>query len=149
MTDTRDALQAALKTAMKEKNAQERTVIRSLTAAIKQVEIDTQTTLDEAGVVDVINKDAKKRRDAIDEMRGAGRDDLADSEQTELEIVMRFLPKQMTREEIEAVVSETIAEVGATNPKEMGKVMGALMPKVKGKADGKLVNEVVREQLNN
>lgn len=148
MSDTRAALQAALKTAMKEKNATSRKVIRSLTAAVKQVEIDTQTTLDEDGVVDVITKDVKKRRDAIDEMRGVGRDELADAEQAELEIVMQFLPEQMSREDIEAVVRETIAEVGATDPKEMGKVMGALMPKVKGKADGKLVNQIVREQLN-
>lgn len=147
MDDPRDTLKTALKTAMKEKDTLTRDVVRSINAAIKQVEIDKQKDLNAEDVVDILMKEAKKRRDTIAELESAGRAEMLADEQAELEVLERFLPKQMTREEIEAVVDEIIAETGATSPKEMGKVMGALMPRVKGKADGKLVNDVVREKL--
>lgn len=148
MEDPRDALKSALKTAMKEKDALTRDVVRGLNAEIKQVEIDQQKDLSAEDVANIINKQVKMLRESIAEKAEAGRDDLVAEDEEKLAVMERFLPEQMSREEIEALVAETIEQVGASSPKEMGKVMGALMPKVKGKADGKLVNEVVREQLN-
>ncbi len=148
MEDPRDKLKTALKTAMKEKDGRTRDVIRGLNAEIKQVEIDQQKDLSAEDVANIINKQVKMMRESISEKEEAGRDDLVAEDQEKLEVMERFLPEQLSREEIEAIVAEVIAETGASSPKEMGKVMGALMPKVKGKADGKLVNEIVREQLN-
>lgn len=147
MEDPRIAMKDALKAAMREKDAQARDVIRMTLNAIKQVEVDTQAEVDSETAMDILMKEVKKRRDTIEELEKAGRDDLLKGEREELKIIEQFLPQQMSREEIAAIVAEVIAETGATSQKEMGKVMGALMPKVKGKADGKLVNEVVREQL--
>lgn len=149
MDDLKQTIADALKTAMKEKDALTRDVLRTINAAIKQVEVDERKTLSSAEVLDVLVREVKKRKDTIAELEAAGREDLLVEERAQLGVIERFLPQQLSREEVEAIVRETIAEVGATNPKEMGKVMGALMPKVKGKADGKLVNEVVRELLNN
>jgi uncharacterized protein len=148
MKDPRDALKVALKTAMKEKDVVTRNVVRNLNAEIKQVEIDQQKDLSAEDVANIINKQVKMLRESISEKAEAGRDDLVAEEQAKLEVMERFLPEQLSREEIEAIVAEVIAATGATSPKEMGKVMGALLPKVKGKADGKVVNEIVREQLN-
>jgi uncharacterized protein len=136
-----------LKRAMVEKDAVRRDTIRILQAAIKQVEVDSRKDLDDAAITDVLLQEAKKRREAITNFEQAGRVESADAERFELGIIETYLPKQLTREEIEAEVKAAIAETGVTSSKEMGKLMGVLMPKVKGKADGKLVNEVVRALL--
>lgn len=146
MEDPRPKMQDALKEAMKNKDNMRRDVIRFLQAAIKQVEIDTRKDLDAIQVVEIIQKEAKKRRESIDEMVKAGRDTAG--EQQELVILEEFLPQQMSAEEVTAVVKEIIQQVGATSAKDMGKVMGPLMQRVKGLADGKLVNQVVRDLLN-
>ncbi len=143
----RDKMNAALKQAMKDKDTLSRDVIRQTLSAVKQVEIDTQSEVDADGVMDILMKEVKKRRDTISELEDAGREESAEQEKAELAVIERFLPEQLSREEIEAIVKDAIAKTGAESPKEMGKVMGAIMPQVKGKADGKLVNEVVREQL--
>lgn len=124
-----------------------RDTLRMLQAAIKQIEIDDRVTLDDAGVLQVLTKQAKQRRESIAEFTSAGRDDLAAQEEYELGVIETYLPQMMSREEIEVLVKQVIADTGAASPKDMGKVMGKLMPQVKGKADGRLVNEVVREQL--
>ena len=147
MTEPKEQLQAALKEAMINKDNVRRDVIRGLLSAVKQVEIDSQKTLDSNGTLDVLQKEAKKRRESIDEAVKVGRNEIADQEKTELAIIETFLPAQLSREEVTKIVQETIAQTGVTSPKEIGKLMGALMPKVKGQADGKLVNEVVRELL--
>ena len=147
MTEPKEQLQAALKEAMINKDNMRRDVIRGLLSAVKQVEIDSQKTLDATGTVDVLQKEAKKRRESIDEATKVGRAEIADQEKIELAIIETFLPAQLSREEVTKIVQETIAQTGVTSPKEIGKLMGALMPKVKGQADGKLVNEVVRELL--
>ena len=136
-----------LKAAMKSGDTDRRQVLRLLTSAIKQVEVDTRKELSEEDVIGILMTEAKKRREAIEEAEGADRPDLADIEKYELGVIEDYLPKQLGREEIEAIVREVIAEVGATSPKEMGNVMKALMPRVKGQDDGKLVNTIVREQL--
>jgi uncharacterized protein YqeY len=125
-----------------------RDVLRMLQAAVKQVEIDDRVTLDDAGVQQVLTKQAKQRRESLAEYTKAGRDDLAAQEAYELEIIEAYLPQLMNREEIGVLVSQAITDTGASSPKDMGKVMGRLMPQVKGKADGRLVNQIVREQLS-
>ena len=147
MTEPKEQLQAALKEAMINKDNMRRDVIRGLLSAVKQVEIDSQKTLDANGTLDVLQKEAKKRRESIDEATKVGRTEIADQEKLELAIIETFLPTQLSRDEVKTIVQETIAQTGVTSPKEIGKLMGALMPKVKGLADGKLVNEVVRELL--
>ncbi|MCQ3931520.1 MAG: GatB/YqeY domain-containing protein [Chloroflexi bacterium] len=136
-----------LKKAMMEKDAVRRDAIRIIQAAIKQVEVDSRKELDDAAVQDVLQAEAKKRREAITNFEQAGRTESADSERFELTLIETYLPKQLTREEIEAEVKAAIAQTGVTSSKEMGKLMGVLMPKVKGRADGKLVNEIVRTLL--
>jgi len=148
MDDPKAKLNAALKEAMLNKSIKRRDVIRTLLSALKQVEIDTRKELTGEDIVGVLQKEAKKRRESIEEMEKAGRTELADQEKFELALIEEFLPRQLSRDEIAALVRETIAQTGVSSAKEMGKLMGALMPKVKGLADGKLVNEVVRELLS-
>lgn len=148
MDDPKVKLQAALKEAMINKDNTRRDVIRMMTSAIKQVEVDTRKELTPEDSISVLQKEAKKRRETIDEAEKAGRTEMASQEKRELAILEEFLPKQLSREEIAVLVREAIAQSGVTSAKEMGKLMGVLMPKVKGLADGKLVNEVVRELLS-
>lgn len=146
--DPRPKLQEALKEAMLTKNNDRRSVIRMALNAIKQVEIDERKELTPEDAVSILNKEAKKRRESVDEMTRAGRAELAAQEQLELAILEEFMPRQLTRDEITVLAREAITQSGATSSKELGKVMGVLSPKTKGVADGKLVNEVVRELLN-
>ncbi len=148
MDDIKAKLQVALKEAMIAKDNQRRDVIRVLTSAIKQVEVDSQKTLSAEDVVAVLQKEAKKRQESIDEAAKLGRAEIVEREKQELAILEEFLPRQLSREEIAAIVREVIAQTGVTSAKEMGKLMGVLMPRVKGLADGKLVNEVVKELLS-
>jgi hypothetical protein len=148
MDEPREALQKALKEAMINKDATRRTVIRMTLNAIKQVEVDDRKTLGADDQMVIVQREVKKRRDTIAEAEAAGRNDIANEEAEQLKILEAFLPQQMSREEIEVLAKEAIAETGASSPKEMGQVMGKLMPKVKGQADGRLVNEVVRELLS-
>jgi len=124
-----------------------RDVLRMMQAAIKQVEVDERITVDDAGVQQILTKQAKQRRESIAEYQKGGRDDLVAQEAYELQIIEAYLPQMMGREEIEVLVRQAIADTGAAGPKDMGQVMGKLMPQVKGKADGRLVNDVVRELL--
>lgn len=148
MEDPRPQLQAALKEAMKSKDKERRDVIRMMQSAIKQVEIDTQKDLDAASVIEVLQKEAKKRRETITEMEDAGRDEQAESERHELQIIEDFLPRQLSDDEIRAIVKEVIAETGASSPKDTGQVMGPVMQRVKGLADGKRVNPIVKDELS-
>ena len=149
MDDPRPQMQDALKQAMINKDTTRRDVLRMTISAFKQVEIDERRELSPEDAVTILQREIKKRRDSIDEARKAGRDDIVAAEEVELQMLEGFLPQQLTRDEIAALVREAISQTGASSAKEMGKVMGVLMPKVKGKADGKLVNEVVRDLLTN
>lgn len=146
MSETKTKLNDALKEAMKNKDNARRDVIRMTLSAVKQVEIDTQKELGEDDVLAVLQKEAKKRRETIDEMGKAGRE--TDSEQFELTVIEEFLPRQLTYDEVKAIAEEIIVQVGATSAKDQGKVMGPLMVRVKGVADGKIVSQVVRDLLN-
>lgn len=144
---TKEQLMADLKTAMREKDIEKRDTIRLLQAAIKQEEVDSQTTLDDAGVQAILTKQAKQRRESIADYTKAGRDEMAAEEEKQLVIVEAYLPQMMSQADIEVIARETITELGVTDIKGMGQVMGQLMPKLKGQADGRDVNEVVRRLL--
>ena len=148
MDDPRPKLQVALKEAMVNKDNTRRDVIRMSLNALKQVEIDTQKSLSAEEALSILQKEAKKRRESVEEAEKAGRAEVAAQEQLEVGILEEFLPKQLSREEIQSLARDAIAQSGATSANDMGKVMGVLMPKVKGVADGKLVNQVVRELLS-
>lgn len=148
MEDPRPRVQDALKEAMKSRDNQRRDVLRLVQSAFKQVEIDTRKELTAEDALDVLQKEAKKRRETIADLEKAGRSDQIGREQVELAILEEFLPRQLTEDELRAIVKEVTAETGATSPKDTGKVMGVVMQRVKGLADGKLVSQVVREELS-
>lgn len=146
----RAQLDADLKTAMKARDALRLSTIRSVKSAIqyKEVEGGEATALDDAGILKIVVALVKQRKDSIDQFRAGGRDDLADKEQKELEVLQVYLPQQLTEAEVEALVVETIAEVGATGPKDMGAVMKAIGPKTAGRADGRVVSSLVKSKLS-
>lgn len=145
-----DRLMEDMKAAMKEKEAGKLrlSVIRMSRAAVKNIEIDKHKSLSDDEVIEVLAKEVKMRRDSIEEYEKVNRQDVVDTLNQEIAILMEYLPEQMSAEEIRQLVQEAISSTGATGPKDMGKVMGKLMPQVKGKADGKLVNQIVKELLN-
>ena len=148
MQNLKQELQTALKTAMKAKDSDRRDALRLLHSAIKQAEIDGRVELGDDAVMDILRKEAKKRRETIAELEDAGRGDEAAAERFELAVTEEFLPRQLTPEELKPIVQGVIAEVGATSMNEMGLVMRTAMPKVQGLADGKAVNAMVRELLS-
>lgn len=147
MEDPRPQLQAALKEAMKARDNQRRDMIRYMQSLIKQVEIDERKELSAVDVVELFQKEAKRRRESVEEARANDRADLAEEGEAEIAIIESFLPQQMSADDLRTIVKEVIAEVGAETPKDMGKVMGPVMQRVRGQADGKLVNQIVREEL--
>ena len=146
--DLKEKLRTDMATAMRDGDNDKRNTLRMLLAAVKQVEVDSQKTLDDAGVQSVLNKQAKQRRESIVDYEKAGRAELAANEQMELTIIESYLPQMMGKEEVAAIAKQIIADLGVTYMKGMGQVMGRLMPQLKGQADGRIVNEVVRELLN-
>lgn len=137
-----------MKTAMKAKDKEALQVIRMLKASIQNEQIKAGHELNADEELTVLSREMKQRRDALSEFVQAGREDLVEKVKVEIAIVEKYLPKQLTEEEIRKIVSEAIEKVKATSAKEFGKVMGAVMPLVKGKADGNQVNAIVKELLN-
>ncbi len=123
-------------------------VIRLLTALIKNREVEKRGPLTDAEVLQAVVASCKQRQEAIEQYRHGGRQDLVDKESAELAVLQSYLPKALTSEELQAMVLEAIREVQATSLKEMGRVMGVLMPRITGRADGKAVNTLVREALS-
>ena len=123
------------------------TVLRGLKSAIKYKQIDGGEKLTDEKVLEVLSTAAKQRRDSIEQFRQGGRDDLVQQEESELEIITAYLPKQLSEAELRQLAEAAIAEVGADSPKQMGLVMKALMPKVKGKADGKMLSKLISDLL--
>lgn len=143
----KEQLQADIKTAMREGDGLRRDVLRMVMAAIKQTEVDERTVLDDAGVEDVLRKQAKQRRESIADYQKAGRLESAEEETAELAIIESYLPQMLSQDEIAALARPIIAELGVTDAKGMGQVMSKLMPQLQGRADGRMVNEVVRGLL--
>lgn len=138
-----ETLQADIKEAMKERNADKLTALRTLHAQIKDATTNLGKEATDAEVAVVVARAIKQRQDSVEQFRQGHRDDLADKEQREIDWFKKYQPQQLTRDEIEALVKKCVAETGAAGKKDMGKVMAALMPQVKGRADGRLVNQVV------
>lgn len=140
-------LQDDMKQALKSGNKSELSTLRMLLAEIKNAEIEKREELSEEGVIQVIARQAKKWEQAALEYEKVGQSERAEKEKGEAETLKKYLPAQMSEEEIEKLVDETITEVEASSITDMGKVMGAIMPKVRGRADGSLVNELVKKKL--
>ena len=143
----KEKLMEDLKAAMKDKDIIRKNTVQMVRSSVLQFEKDNLTELDDEGVLDVIARELKKRRDVLPEYEKSGRDDLIADIKKEIETLLAYLPKQLTPEELEEIVTAAIAEVGATSMKDMGKIMAAVMPKTKGRADGKMINAIVKEKL--
>lgn len=148
MDNLKAELQTALKAAMKAKDRPRRSALRLLQSAIKQVEIDSQSQLDDSAIRDILQKEAKMRRESIAELEAAGRTADARAAQFELTVIEGFLPRQLTAAELKAIVAAAIRQSGATSPQQMGQVMGQVMPQVAGLADGRQVAALVKELLS-
>ena len=144
----KETLMNDLKEAMKDKDIIRKNTVQMVRSSVLQYEKDNKVELDDEGVIEVIAKELKKRRDVLPEYEKSGRDDLIGDIKREIEILLAYLPKQLTREELETIVKDAIAQVGATSMKDMGKIMAAVMPQTKGRADGKTINEIVKGILS-
>ena len=144
----KDRLKQDLKDAMKAKDTNKRDAIRAITTMIKQVEVDQRVSLSDDEVVKLIQKGVKQREDAIEQFKAGNRDDLVEKEQYQIDIFSSYLPKQLTDDELLAIVKDIIAKVGATSMKDMGKIMPKAKEQVGAKADGKRINQAVKQLLN-
>ncbi len=133
--------------AVRDENRVRRSVLRLVLASIRNAEIAQQKDLDDAGVIDVLTKEVKQRRESVEAFQKGNRQDLVAQEEAELVVLKEYLPEPMNREEIIALTRKIIGEIGARGPGDKGKVMGQLMPQVKGRADGKEVSTIVSELL--
>lgn len=143
----KEQLFADLKTAMKEKDTLRKDTIQLIRSGILQVEKDNKVELDDEGVLEVVSKQLKSRRDSLPDFLKSGREDLIEKLNKEIEILLSYLPEQLNEDEIKKIVEEAVAEVGAASIKDMGKVMALITPKVKGRADMKLVGGFVKKML--
>lgn len=138
-----------LKEAMKNKELVKKDTITMLRAAILQVEKDTQKELSDSDICTIVAKEVKKRKESIEDYIKGGREDIVNQLEEEINVLSKYLPEQLTNQEIEALIKEAIENTKATSPREMGKVMQYLRPKIAGKADGKIVSDIVKNSLNN
>ena len=143
----KDQLMADMQEAMKAHDKDRLAVIRMVRGAIRQQEIDGKKELGDSDVIAVISKEVKMRKDSIEEFKKGDRQDLVEKTQAEIEVLMPYMPAQLSEAEVSELVKAAVEETGAKTQKDMGKVMGKLMPKVKGRADGKMVNNIVRSML--
>ena len=145
----RQKLDEDLKAALRAREDLRLQVIRGVKSAVRyrEVEGEKAVVLDEAGILQVIGSEIKKRRDSVEQYRAGGREDLAIKEEAEIAILQGYLPAQLSPDELARKVDEVIGKVGAKGPKDMGAVMKALMPEVQGRADGKAVSELVKQKL--
>lgn len=142
-----DTLSQDLKEALKARNEIKLSTLRMIKASLKNKEIEKMAALSDDDIVAALSTMAKQRRESIEQYTAAGRLELASREEQELFIIQSYLPKQLSPEELDAVIRAAIQESGAVSPSDMGKVMKVLMPRVKGVADGKLVNQRVKDLL--
>ena len=145
--ELRDQIPEDLKSALRQKKSLELSVLRMLQASIKNKEIDNKGKLSDEQVAQVISSEIKKRREAEQEYIKVDRKDAAETERMEVDILMKYMPQQLSEEEITAKSLEVISEVGASGLKDLGAVMKAVMSQLKGKADGKLINRIVKDEL--
>jgi uncharacterized protein YqeY len=143
----RDKLNEDIKVSMKAREAEKLGALRLLSAAVKQREVDERITLDDAGVVAVIEKMLKQRKDSIEQFEKAQRQDLADKEKYEVSVLQAYMPQALSEAEVAAIVADAVAASGAKAPSDMGKVMGLVKPKVAGRADMGKVSALIKSKL--
>ena len=144
----KERLMADLKEAMKSKDKLRKDVITMVRAAIKQKEVDERVELDDSDILDIISKQLKEKKSSIDEFKKGNREDLVKQTNDEIEILLKYLPEQLSDEELKEIIKKVIDENEITSMKDIGKLMKSVMPLIKGKADGKQVNLIAKELLN-
>ena len=147
MSQLKQTLSDTIKTSMKARELERVKVLRNVQSVVKQIEIDRQTELDDAKVLEVLQKQLKQRHESLSIFTENGRDDLASKEQFEIDIINEFMPKQMDDAELAALVNAEIKEQGATSMRDMGSVMGVLKNKTAGRADPALISKLVKDAL--
>lgn len=147
MTSLKERLQSDLKTAMREKDTDRRDTIRLLISEVKKKEIDQKHELHVSEELQLLQSQAKQRKDSIEQFQEGGRDDLVAREQAQLEIIESYLPQQMTQEELDEFIDDGITQSGAQDPKDMGKLMGLLSKSAGGRVEGRRLSDAVRQRL--
>ena len=142
-----DRIEGDLKTAMLEKDNERRDTLRLILASLRSAEKELQRPLHEDEELQVLQRERKRRVESIEAFESAGRDEQAAKEQAELEVLEEFMPEPLTEDELERIVDDAIAEVGATSMRDLGRVMADVMPQIAGRADGSAVSQQVREKL--
>lgn len=144
----KEKLAQDLKSSMKNKENVRKNTVQLIRTAVLQVEKDKKITLEDEDILELIAKQLKQRKDALPEYEKSGREDLISQLKQEMEVLMEYLPKQLSEEELRPIVEEAVKAVGAASMKDMGKVMSAVMPKVKGRADGKMISDIAKSLIN-
>jgi len=144
----RRQLEETMHNAMRAKDDQTRDTIRMVFSSIKQLEVESRSVLDDSEILSILQKEVKIRNETISELSNSNRSDLIEKAKAEIEILSKFLPAQLTDEELSEIAKKTIVEVSASNPSDMGKVMKALLPAVKGRAQPDRVSRIVKDILN-
>lgn len=137
-----------LKDAMREKDTVRKDTVQMARSAVLQIEKDRKVTLDDDGIIEVIAKQIKQRKSVLPEYEKSGRQDLLDRQLREIEILSQYMPRQLTEDELETIIKETIQETGVNSVKDLGKVMQAVMPKVRGRTEGRLINQIAKKLLS-
>jgi uncharacterized protein YqeY len=146
--DIREQVGAAMVKAAKDKDKETLSTLRMIKSALHNREIDLKDQFGETEILQVLSSMIKQRKDSVEQFKQGGRPELAEKEAKEIEVIQGFMPKQLSSEEIDALIGQAIEETGATGIRDMGKVMKILMPRVMGKADGKAVGEAVKARLS-
>ena len=144
----REQLQRDLQDAMRARDAHRKSALRMVLTTIQLAEVESPRALEDGEVLELIRKEVKRREEALEMMREAGREDLVSDEAPQLALLQAYLPAQMSEEDVRELAQAVVDEVGASSPRDMGKVMGALMPRLQGQADGRMVNQIVRDLLS-
>jgi len=147
MSEIKDTVMADIKACMKSGDKARLGVLRLISSAVKQREVDERVDTDDTAMIAILDKMAKQRRESIEQFTTANRTDLADAEVIELEIIKGYLPAQLSDEEVSALVDKAVADTGASSVRDMGKVMGILKPALQGKADMSAVSSLVKSKL--
>lgn len=143
----KEVLMENFKTAMRDKDTIGKNTIQIIRAAVLQVEKDNKITLDDGGIIEIIAKELKKRKDIMPEYQKSGRQDLIKDLEAEIELLLSYLPQQLSEEELEMIVRQAIQDTGAISTRDIGKIMKVVMPQIKGRSDGKMVNQAVKKIL--
>lgn len=147
-TSLKQRIQDDMKAAMRARESERLSTIRMLLAAVKQREVDERIELDDAGVIGIVDKLIKQRRDSVTAFRQGGREDLADKEAAEIVVLEAYLPQRLTADEVAAEITALVAELGASGPGDMGRVMGAAKARLAGKAEMSAVSAAVKQALS-